>query len=193
LDPYDRGSIWVVDLTKTACNRDVVGMVRDRWDREVNASSTTGATVDPWRVLLVDFGDDYYRGTAQCAKAINGVFRSSTTTSGKGSYVHYASRQTRNYQNIVHEKGEPASTPFTSYGKVRNLNYHGLFNGTVRVLRYGVQTDLVDTMASILTTTTASTSHPLDITGLPRPKDVVHFWNYDSVQKSTAFHRTFVS
>mmetsp|Transcript_13111 Transcript_13111/g.15406 ORF Transcript_13111/g.15406 Transcript_13111/m.15406 type:complete len:524 (+) Transcript_13111:2-1573(+) len=210
-DPYDRESIWLVDLTKIACNKVVGKLVQDRWDHMLNESTAAGDSGTfggndgeniekkmaeaperrtPWKIFFIDFGDDNYRGSSLCAIHINTIFNS------KEKYVHIASRKTMLLRDIHHEKGENDEVPFNSYGKKRKT--YGLdknFNGTMRILRYGVRSDLVNSIKEIIDEKkTAKSEENLDIVMMRRPKDVIHFWNHDSAQaKGTASHRTFIT
>jgi len=202
-DPYDRESIWLVDLTKIACNKVVGKLVQDRWDHMLNESTAAGDSGTfggndgenterrtPWKIFFIDFGDDNYRGSNQCAIEINTIFNSTE------HHIHIASRKTMIYRNIAHEKGEFDNVPFSSYGKPRKtIGLQKNFYGTMRILRYGVRSDLVKCIEeAIEEKKTAKSEENLDIVMMPRPKDVIHFWNHNSAQsKGTASHRSWIS
>jgi len=196
-DIDDSDAVWVVDLVRISCFGELLKTVEARWERSLNNTKLANNTTKtqgprPWKIYFLDMDDHGYRMAGHCARLVGEVMNST-------DHVHLASRDRTGNRNIYHDDGEPENKTFANVG--REKDYIGMLpylHGKVRVLRYGVRSDLVECIEQIrrqdLQEISTKTEYA-DIITLPRINDVAHFWGPEECGGAPApcQHRNFVS
>jgi len=199
-DIDDTDAVWVVDSVRFGCQLELVPLVWDVWRRRVRLN---GGNLQPWDIFILDFHDAYVVDV-KCIKKINTIFsildidnssfkpRTSIYDDDDDdtSYdnddetvkinVHYATRRhiDKRYINSGMTVDDTLDIPFGILGsRIDYGNTTGL-DGTVRVLRYGVRSDLVLLLKRQQQMQTYNNN--TDIVTWPRPNDIAHFWGVGS-------------
>jgi len=209
-DSDDEDAVWVVDLVRFKCQEDLLPIISKRIKRQIgndmkergenDVKSNIEVEVKPWKIYLIHFHDrypfesDYFES---CVGSIVDQFKST-------EYVHFATRDGVKERNIIHEKDWHKSQKelFHYQGNIIEWDkqeLESIVNGKVRLIRYGVRSDLVLCIDRLLKEKLKELAEQgktkgkvMDIITIPRSLDVAHFWKVDE-EDLYGSHRNVVS
>lgn len=169
-DFCDPTAVWFVSLSRTE---------KKEWE-QVNAQMESCNTHDrnssgqKNKIILVDWSDS---GEKLDEGALSRLFFLCSLFLGKDN-IRYVTRQHVIGRDVIVHKEENENLPFKELGTARDWSSIEMgLGGKVKVARYGVRTDIVEMVESMVISMQNDPSSTDEIYALDRPEDVASFWS----------------